>query len=272
MALDGSMCLELVWQFTLVLQKREGTGMFKIKPRTLGVWFAFTLIGVLIGACGRFVVGVVVTSTPDPNVIVITVTPNSSTAEVAPTAEPVSTEAVTGGALEVATESATDSADVPTATLSAFPTETRAELYVAQQDFERGYMFWIQPRDQIWVLVQGDNPNGNSGTWYVYEDIYMEGEPEDDPNIQVPENMFQPRRGFGKLWRETPGLRDTLGFAITPEFDLTTQYTYQPGGSLDATGQYIPGPGKHFITALSRDVFIISESADGPGTWERLDN
>ena len=43
---------------------------------------------------------------------------------------------------------------------------------------------------------------------------------ETDPNLVPPNDLIQPKRGFGKIWRTIPGIQDALGWATTPEFDL----------------------------------------------------
>ncbi|HRE49177.1 MAG TPA: hypothetical protein PLD47_15720 [Aggregatilineales bacterium] len=233
------------------------------RPAALLIALAF-----LITACQGFPqvqILVVITATPDPNVIVITKTPVPTDVAVvitatpeggAPTAPPIASEAP------------------PQPTLSIFPTETRAEIRIAQQDFQNGFMFWISAAQPpvIWVLmISPDSPNRNTGQWRSYPDTFAEGQPEVDPALVPPaDTLYQPRRGFGKLWRETPGLREALGWATTPEFDLTTGYVYRPGGFLDDQGRYNIGPGKHFLTTLDRKTFVMYESADGFGTWERL--
>ncbi len=233
---------------------------------------------------------VVISPTPDPNVIIITVTPKPP--ESASPTLPPATEPPTVAAIEPTSTPVPPTATValpvgptltpesgtpaqptpvpPTPTLSAFPTETRAQLYIAQQNFQNGYMFWISTRRVIWVLINSPG-NPNAGEWRIYPDTFKDGEPEFDASLNPPNGaLFQPRRGFGKLWRETPGLREALGWATTPEFALNTNYVYQPGGSLDSNGQYVPGPGKHFVTTLGRETFALIESAEGFGRWERV--
>ena len=41
-----------------------------------------------------------------------------------------------------------------TPTPDPFPTQVKASIYVAEQRFEHGWMFWLQPNRQIWVLTQ----------------------------------------------------------------------------------------------------------------------
>lgn len=234
-----------------------------------GALLLVTLALVMAVGCGLppMQLVVIISPTPDPNTIVITVTPPETDlapppADVAPI--PTATQ------LPSVAQPVESPNPTPTPTLSAFPTETRAQLFIAQQDFQNGYMFWISTRKVIWVLINTPG-NPNTGEWRIYPDTYTEGEPEFDPNLIPPsENLFQPRRGFGKLWRTTAGLREALGWATTPEFALNTSYVYQPGGFIDAQGNWVPGPGKHFITTLGRQTFALIESAEGFGRWERV--
>jgi hypothetical protein len=238
--------------------------------------------GLLISGCnGQLVFERVVTSTPDPNVVVITVTPPDGTTggTVAPTVNsvasaPTATQAAsqTTPAASTAVPTAGTSAVQSTPTLSPFPTETKQTIFIAQQSFEKGYIFWIEARKIMWVLIQDPN-NPNVGQWFIYQDTYDENVDKEDDTLAAPDGMYVPRRGFGKLWRETSGLRDALGWAVTPEFGLNTDYKYQPGGFLDNNNQYVPGPGTHFITTLYKEVFALSEpdtANSKPATWQRV--
>jgi hypothetical protein len=89
-------------------------------------------------------------------------------------------------------------------------TETPATIPGAYQFFEHGTMLWRGDTQQIYVAFQ-------DGTWAAYDDTFREGEPERDPNLFTPGELLQPIRGFGKLWRTTPGLRDRVGWARAEE-------------------------------------------------------
>jgi len=221
---------------------------------------------------------VVVTNTPDPNVVQITVTPANQSAVIAsPVPATANTTNSTGATLaptqppaETQTPAPPTGTPAPTMTPTFFPTQTRAQLNIAQEDFEHGFMFWVQAKKTMWVLFYDTNPNNpNAGTWESYPDTFVDGEQESDPSLVPPSGQFQPVRGFGKIWR-MPGLRDRLGWATTPEYALTTTYIYQPVGSLDGSGKYISKPGTHFVTSLNHDVFALSQSPEGDkGRWVR---
>lgn len=152
----------------------------------------------------------------------------------------------------------------PSPTTDPFPTPVSEQIIVAEQLFQNGRMFYLQPIDRIWVMIEGDDEN--SGIWRQYPDTWEEGMPESDPSIEPPEDLYQPVRGFGKLWRENPDVREELGWATTTEFGHVTQYQYYAGGQVTAEGEYVTGPGEHTLRSHfdDRDTFIFDEA---DGTW-----
>lgn len=157
----------------------------------------------------------------------------------------------------------------PTPRPEIFPTNTVAQVQIAEQVFEHGRMFWIRHTRQIWVMVNVP-PDVPGGDWFCYNDTFVEGEPEIDPSLVPPEGTYQPRRGFGKLWRNRPDLKSALGWAITPEFELTSNYTYIAGGYVQ-DNQYFPGPGEHRLTTLyNESISFFEQDIRGDclgGTW-----
>ena len=233
----------------------------------------------------------VVTATPEPGTIllVITVTPDPNATPLAPgtpaDAAPTHTPALSPTPLPSATPQPTaapliigpaTSSPAPAAPLvtptglpALFPTTVVADVPVAEQVFERGRMFWIRHNRQIWVMIASQDDE-NAGDWYCYYDTFVEGEQELDPNLIPPDGLYQPRRGFGKLWRTHPDLREALGWAKTPEFELTSAYRYLAGGEVSG-GTYYAGPGEHRLTTLYNDVISFYEGdirgdCQG-GTW-----
>ncbi len=208
-------------------------------------------------ACGPRVVYVVATPTPieaEIRTAAPSVTPAPTDAP--PTAVPTNTFVPTA-ALQTSAPAAGANA-----TPNVFPTDTVAQIQVAEQVFENGRMFWLQPVGEIWVMeVTGD---GN-GVWLRFEDTFVDGQDlETDPTINAPEGKIQPERGFGKLWRENPEVRDALGWAITPEFGYTNKYEYKPGGTV-RNGQFVSGPGRHEVLSLENEAFCFIEES---GTWQ----
>lgn len=173
-------------------------------------------------------------------------------------------------ALPTATETVAEVSATPTSLPAQFPTPVQTELAAAEQVFEHGRMFWIRFNRQVWVMVASEDDPYN-GDWYCYSDTFQEGEAESDPSLVPPADMIQPIRGFGKVWREHPDLKEMLGWAITPEFELNSTYEYLAGGVVD-NGQYVPGPGEHRLTTLYNETVSFFEGgANGDcapsGTW-----
>ncbi len=150
--------------------------------------------------------------------------------------------------------------DVPTATPlpELFPTSVVAQVQAVEEVFEHGRMFWLRHNRQIWVMVNNP-PDSSGGDWYCYNDTFLDGEEEIDSSLVPPEGMYQPRRGFGKLWRTHMDLHDALGWGTTPEFELTSSYTYLAGGYVQ-DGTYYPGAGEHRLTTLYGDSISFFES------------
>lgn len=197
---------------------------------------------------------------PPPTQVIIVVT---ATPEVSST--PETTVEVQAVSSNTPLPPTTTSTPAPSATPNVFPTPVSTQIQVAEQVFERGRMLWIQPQSKIWVML--DDGSGG-GQWMVYDDTFVEGEAENDPALVPPEGMFQPQRGFGKVWRNTPTIRESLGWGITPEFGYVSPYEYHAGGSVNAQNQYERGPGYHLLSSLyGNERFRFNET---DGTWQKI--
>jgi photosystem II stability/assembly factor-like uncharacterized protein len=103
--------------------------------------------------------------------------------------------------------------------LTAQPTTSTAAL----QRFDNGVMIWVQETGRIYAIL-------HDGRWFSFEDTFREGEAEFDPAFSPPEGRQQPMRGFGKLWREQPDLRDAIGWALAKEEPATaTRQSFERG-------------------------------------------
>ncbi|MDE2749397.1 MAG: hypothetical protein OXI34_10560 [Chloroflexota bacterium] len=166
--------------------------------------------------------------------------------------------AVTATAVQAVTDAAPTASPTITPTPDPFPSPIIGSIYVAEQRFESGWMFWLQPNSQIWVLsVAEDGQN----IWSVYDDAFADGDAESDPQILPPEGRFQPIRGFGKLWRENPEIRQAIGWALDAELGHTTTYEYHHGGFVNDFNSYVPEPGYHLVTSLNGDQFRFNEES-----------
>lgn len=82
------------------------------------------------------------------------------------------------------------------------------------QPFEGGMMLWREDTGRIFVFH-------DTGNLQDFVDIWVTGMPEEDPSITPPAGLYEPVRGFGLIWRDEPGVRQSLGWATEPEYALS---------------------------------------------------
>ncbi len=120
----------------------------------------------------------------------------------------------------------------------------------AYQPFQNGVMIWIsslgaQPQSAIYALY-------NNGTYQRFNDTFTEGVDSASSGAVPPDGLLEPVRGFGKVWRENPGVRDTLGWATSGEAGGTGQVLMFERGEMVNVSQ----AGQTYIMI-----------AGAPGTW-----
>lgn len=235
-------------------------------------WLGVLLIGVLVSACQGpppTQIVLVVTATPGGFVaqaIPDAAAPRSEQDQQAPQAQQAGATAGPGRATSTppatpALASTATPAPLPGTPFIVQPTPTVRQIQVAEQLFERGRMFWLQPTGQIWVLVV---TAAGSGDWFVYEDLFQEGDPESDPDIVPPDDTLQqPVRGFGRLWRDNGEVREALGWATSDEFGFVTSYEYHPTLRFE-DGVFVAAPGEHVMHSLYGEGFRFIEES---GSW-----
>jgi hypothetical protein len=117
----------------------------------------------------------------------------------------------------------------------------------AYQPMQDGFMIWTQSGLNIFIFFY-------NGGWVVTPDTYREGEPEVDFNMTIPPGLLQPRRGFGKVWRNDLTLRNQLGWATSAEVGYLARIQ-----SDAVTGiRYVSGPNEQ----------VYALSPDGTQWWE----
>lgn len=94
------------------------------------------------------------------------------------------------------------------------PTAAESSVWMAEETFIGGKMFWRQDNDMIYVVY-------NDGTWQQFPNTWVTGDPETDPAIVPPAGYYQPKRGFGELWRENSTVRSKLSWATIEERGFT---------------------------------------------------
>ena len=91
---------------------------------------------------------------------------------------------------------------------------------LAEQAFQGGHMFWRSDTDAVYVIY------GPEGKWQTDPNWKWDGSNPDGIGLSPPPGLFEPRRGFGWLWRTHLGREGgPLGWALEEErgFDNTGQ-------------------------------------------------
>jgi hypothetical protein len=124
-------------------------------------------------------------------------------------------------------------------------TEAEKTIWMGEQTFISGRMFWRSDNKMIYVL------NAN-GTWQQVADTWSAAEPEWDTSIVAPAGYFQPKRGFGKVWRSVLGVRSSLSWGTIEERGFNGSVQSFTGGTM----VYSPWGG----------IYVLY----GDGRWERF--
>jgi hypothetical protein len=140
-------------------------------------------------------------------------------------------------------------------TLKSCPRAASQTLPGVFQQFQRGFMVWLHRPEYGYPSIYVFH---NSGELRFFEDTWTDNEPEHDSEPDPPEGMNEPVRGFGKVWRESDWVRESLGWAIDAEFGY--EVTFQSGAneSLQDTS-YLTHPDSTIIQLNSFSWQFYSE-------------
>ncbi len=104
------------------------------------------------------------------------------------------------------------------------------EVQTAFEPFEHGMMIWsnkIGWYEQPVIYVLSEN-----GTYQRYDDTFDANVDPESGGLTPPAGLFEPIRGFGKVWRENPGVRSALGWATAPETGGPGRFQIMEGGEI----------------------------------------
>lgn len=102
----------------------------------------------------------------------------------------------------------------------------------AVQRFERGLMIYVASVPAV-IYVVYDN-----GRWAQYADTFIDGVDPTSGNETPPSGLFEPIRGFGKVWRNNADVRGGLGWATGTETGTTVTALMFERGQMIAVPLY----------------------------------
>jgi hypothetical protein len=85
---------------------------------------------------------------------------------------------------------------------------------IIYQPCERGHLVWLSNLGWfagrvVYVLL-------DDLTYSRYDDTYDPNFDSPGGNAILPAGLYEPLEALGKVWRETPGLRERIGFGTAP--------------------------------------------------------
>ncbi len=97
------------------------------------------------------------------------------------------------------------------------PTAQSKVTWAAWQSFEGGYMLWRSDTDEVYILYLQDNKS--TGRWKKTPPEWKwDGSNPDGVGMSPPPGLYEPKRGFGWLWRtHLAGPYGLLGWALEEE-------------------------------------------------------
>jgi hypothetical protein len=123
----------------------------------------------------------------------------------------------------------------------------------AFQDYERGIMVWVSSvgaSGQPGIYAIYDN-----GSYQRFNDTWVSGSDPDSVGLSPPPGLVEPVRGFGKVWRESPGVSDAIGWARSGEGGGSSSIQSFERGEM----VYVPQNGQTYILVIGQ-----------PGRWTSI--
>lgn len=132
------------------------------------------------------------------------------------------------------------------------------------QPFERGAMIYRESTRMIYVIAKDTTVSSGVGNWRGYADTWTEGQEPGGGPAPVP-NLYNPKRGFGKVWRENPEVQQLLGYALTADEQVKPLVAQQFNGGLlldvrnaPGSNDYRTSPGIYLLYTNGRFEFRYS--------------
>ncbi len=95
---------------------------------------------------------------------------------------------------------------------------TPVTIQDAEQPFENGHMFWRADLRHIYVVYE---QGPLVGTRKVFLDEWEEGDPDYSCAATPPDELVQPKRGFGQVWCKLGGPEADIGWALEEELGFS---------------------------------------------------
>ena len=108
------------------------------------------------------------------------------------------------------------------------------QVQSAYEPFQHGAMLWsnkIGWYDQPVIYVMFSN-----GSYQRFDDTFNASVDPESGGETPPSGLYEPIRGFGKVWRNNPSVRNALGWATAPEAGGPGRFQIMEGGEMIWSG------------------------------------
>ncbi|GAB4446995.1 MAG: hypothetical protein OHK0015_50750 [Chloroflexi bacterium OHK40] len=143
--------------------------------------------------------------------------------------------------------------------LAGCPVVAQRNAPLAEQYFERGVMVWAGQNfgSRVYTIRTSPLPV----VWKSFADRWTEGQPE-TADLTLPPGLLEPKRGFGKVWREQPEIREALGWAVAPERGDSgvVQPYYTNGIELTGAAIYMSGTNTVYLFGPNGQTWAFGRS------------
>jgi hypothetical protein len=130
------------------------------------------------------------------------------------------------------------------------PLQVEPALYgqFAEQQFERGFMFWAErPRNLNLTVIRGDRP-----VWYERR-VWSYDANSAWCATTPPAGLVQPIRGFGGVWCDNPEIREAIGWGVEKERSVQGAVQEFDNGFIMRTGD----PTKVYVLFRDDQSYIV---------------
>jgi len=149
------------------------------------------------------------------------------------------------------------------------PTAASSITWAAWEAFERGAMFWRQDTDTVRVLYYQGGTNSSAGQWTEILQPWDGSDPE-GVGLTPPPGLFEPKRGFGWVWRTMIGGPDgQLGWAREEEKGFCAKVQPLENGLLFHSSGVEYCQDELYNWATNPSFAPLSFAFYGNGTWRR---
>jgi len=151
------------------------------------------------------------------------------------------------------------------------PTASSDVVWAAWETFEKGYMLWRSDTNDVYILCSQQESNLSSGSWRLIEKDW-DGSNPNGVGLTPPPGLYEPKRGFGWVWRTfLGGSKSQIGWAQEEEKGFCARVQSFENGFIfrSDTVTYCQDQLYNWATHPDFAPLFFSLSGNSSGNWQR---